>query len=54
MHLDAALYAARLAPGTRVEHVLGAGRHAWLHVARGGGLDLEATAPAEVLLFDLA
>ena len=35
VHQDVALYAALLDPGTRVEHALGRGRHAWLQVARG-------------------
>ncbi|PYT11652.1 MAG: quercetin 2,3-dioxygenase [Acidobacteria bacterium] len=32
---DAALYGARLSPGQTVAHAIPAGRHAWLHVARG-------------------
>jgi len=35
VHRDLDLYAALLAPGDRVEHVLAHGRGAWLHVARG-------------------
>ncbi len=35
IHQDAALYAALLAPGESVRHVLAPGRHAYLHVARG-------------------
>jgi redox-sensitive bicupin YhaK (pirin superfamily) len=35
IHQDAALYAALLAPGKSVRHALPAGRHAYLHVARG-------------------
>ena len=35
IHQDAALYAALLAPGETVRHALAAGRHAYLHVARG-------------------
>jgi redox-sensitive bicupin YhaK (pirin superfamily) len=35
VHQDAAIYGALLAPGEGVEHVLAAGRHAWVHVARG-------------------
>jgi redox-sensitive bicupin YhaK (pirin superfamily) len=74
VHQDAALYAALLAPGDRVTHVLAPGRHAWVQVARGGvqvgtqplaagdgaavsderSLDIVATAPSEILLFDLA
>ena len=32
---DADLWLARLQPGNRVEHMLGAGRKAWVHVAEG-------------------
>ena len=32
---DADLWLAKLAPGQAVQHPLGAGRHAWLHVAEG-------------------
>jgi redox-sensitive bicupin YhaK (pirin superfamily) len=43
---DLDLHAALLAPGASVEHALAPGRHAWLHVARGGvalnGLALSA------------
>ncbi len=35
IHQDAALYTAALAPKEAVRHKLGAGRHAWLQVARG-------------------
>jgi len=35
IHQDASVYTTTLARGERVEHVLGAGRLAWLHVARG-------------------
>jgi quercetin 2,3-dioxygenase len=35
MHQDAALYAAKLAPGQNLAHGLAAGRHGWLQVARG-------------------
>ena len=35
IHQDAALYTAALAPKQEVAHKLGAGRHAWLQVARG-------------------
>jgi redox-sensitive bicupin YhaK (pirin superfamily) len=35
IHQDAALYTALLAPGETVRHALAAGRHAYLHVARG-------------------
>jgi len=35
VHQDVALFAGRLAAGARTEHVLSAGRHAWLQVARG-------------------
>lgn len=33
---DAAVYASVLSAGKRVEHTLAPGRHAWLHVAKGG------------------
>ena len=71
---DVSVYAARLGEGAKVQHALGRGRFAWIHVARGETtlngqpleagdgaavtdereLTLSATAPAEVLLFDLA
>jgi redox-sensitive bicupin YhaK (pirin superfamily) len=35
VHQDVRVYAALLARGQRVEHALGAGRHAWVQVARG-------------------
>jgi quercetin 2,3-dioxygenase len=35
VHQHVALYAATLAPGDEIVHELGAGRHAWLQVARG-------------------
>lgn len=35
LHQDARLYVASLEPGDHVEHRLGPGRHAWIHVARG-------------------
>jgi redox-sensitive bicupin YhaK (pirin superfamily) len=35
IHQDVTLYASRLSPGAEVRHALAAGRHAWLHVARG-------------------
>ena len=35
IHQDAAIYAALLDDGTRIEHTIPPGRHAWLHVARG-------------------
>jgi redox-sensitive bicupin YhaK (pirin superfamily) len=35
IHQDVRLYATLLAPGERVEHVLAAGRHAWVQVIRG-------------------
>lgn len=45
IHQDAAVYAARLAPGAAVEHALVPGRHAWVQVARGrvelNGIGLE-------------
>jgi redox-sensitive bicupin YhaK (pirin superfamily) len=70
---DADLYLGKLAPGNNVTHTLGAGRHAWVHVAEGeislngkklsggdaaaideqGALELSATKPSQVLLFDL-
>jgi redox-sensitive bicupin YhaK (pirin superfamily) len=74
IHQDALVWTALLEPGEAVRHALGAGRHAWLHVARGAatvngvalgagdgaalsgeaGLDIRASASAEVLLFDLS
>jgi redox-sensitive bicupin YhaK (pirin superfamily) len=36
IHQDADLYVTTLAAGEQVTHALGAGRHAWLQVARGG------------------
>lgn len=70
---DADLWVGKLGEGNRVTHKLGAGRHAWLHVAEGevslngkklsggdaaaideqGSLELSATKPSQVLLFDL-
>lgn len=35
VHTDARLYATLLGAGEKVEHTLPAGRHAWIHVARG-------------------
>ncbi len=35
IHQDAAVYGARLSPGQTITHAIPAGRHAWLHVARG-------------------
>ena len=35
VHQDASVYAALLEPGERVAHEPAAGRHAWVHVARG-------------------
>ena len=35
VHQNVSMFAGRLAAGERIEHVLGAGRHAWLQVARG-------------------
>ena len=35
IHQDASVYAGLLAPGERVSHEPGPGRHAWMHVARG-------------------
>ena len=35
IHQDASVYAGLLAPGERVSHEPGPGRHAWVHVARG-------------------
>jgi redox-sensitive bicupin YhaK (pirin superfamily) len=46
VHQDVALWMTRLGEGDEREHPLAPGRHAWLHVARGGlslgGRDLEA------------
>jgi quercetin 2,3-dioxygenase len=35
IHQDARLYVSLLAPGQKVQHALGQGRHAWLQVAKG-------------------
>ena len=35
IHQDASVYAGLLAPGERVSHEPGPGRHSWVHVARG-------------------
>jgi quercetin 2,3-dioxygenase len=35
IHQDARVYATLLGPGQQAVHTLAAGRHAWLHVARG-------------------
>jgi quercetin 2,3-dioxygenase len=35
IHQDARLFAALLDPGEQVTHTVAAGRHAWIHVARG-------------------
>jgi hypothetical protein len=35
VHQDVAVYSAILEPGESVEHAVAAGRHAWVHVARG-------------------
>jgi redox-sensitive bicupin YhaK (pirin superfamily) len=35
IHQDARLYVSLLAPGQKVQHELGQGRHAWLQIARG-------------------
>ncbi len=70
---DADLWLAKLNPGETVSHNLGAGRHAWVHIAEGevsingkaltvgdaaaideqGALQVSATKPSQVLLFDL-
>jgi hypothetical protein len=46
LHADARVYATVLEAGEKVQHVLGPGRHAWVHVAKGkasvGGTTLEA------------
>ena len=46
IHQDAAIHAALLDEGTRIEQTLPPGRHAWLHIARGavtlGDVELEA------------
>ena len=42
IHQDANLYIGRLDAGASAEHALGAGRHAWVQVARGA-LDLNGT-----------
>ena len=43
VHQDAALFAGRLAAGSRVAHALAAGRHAWVQIA-AGAVDLNGTA----------
>jgi redox-sensitive bicupin YhaK (pirin superfamily) len=43
IHQDANLYIARLDKDTEVNHSLAAGRHAWIHIARGA-VQLNATA----------
>ena len=43
IHQDARVYAAILEPGQPVAHALGAGRHAWVQVARGA-VDVNGTA----------
>jgi len=35
IHQDAKLYVSLLAPGQKVQHELGEGRHAWLQIAKG-------------------
>ena len=35
LHEDAEIFATVLSPGARVEHLIGMGRHAWVHVVRG-------------------
>jgi quercetin 2,3-dioxygenase len=35
IHQDARLYVSLLAPGQKVQHELGQGRHAWLQIAKG-------------------
>ena len=35
VHQDVHVYAGQLDAGTAVSHPIGAGRHVWLHVARG-------------------
>ena len=46
VHQDVQVFAALLAPGQAVSHAVAAGRHAWLHVARGrlalGSVELSA------------
>lgn len=46
IHQDADLYIARLDQGTKAEHTLESGRHAWLQIARGSvlanGMELKA------------
>jgi len=46
LHADARVYVAALAEGQKVEHVVPAGRHAWIHLAKGkarvGGQSLGA------------
>ena len=74
IHQDVDLWSAVLNVGDRAAHAIRAGRHAWIHVARGTvdlngtplsagdgaaldderSVELRATSPADVLLFDLA
>jgi quercetin 2,3-dioxygenase len=42
IHQDARMYASLLPAGTEVVHPLAAGRHAWIHVARGA-IDVDGT-----------
>ena len=42
VHQDVSLYSAVLRPGDRVQYTLPAGRHAWIHVARGE-VDIDGT-----------
>ena len=38
VHQDVSIFAGQIAAGAQFEHALGAGRHAWLQVARGGAV----------------
>jgi redox-sensitive bicupin YhaK (pirin superfamily) len=46
LHADARVYASVLEEGKKVSHVVAPGRHAWVHVAKGGakigGIELES------------
>ena len=73
IHQDARIYLSSLDEGSRIDHSLDRGRHAWLQVLRGSvtlndqtlttsdgaavseedSLEIVASQPAEVMLFDL-
>ena len=43
VHQDAEIHVVKIEPGREVAHPLGAGRHAWVQVARGA-IDVNGTA----------